>query len=149
MKETEEYNGGETVETALGDKIKVAFHMKAVYGFKFKPFVDKFREYIAWMRNQGQMSLDFDSNVVLEDVTIQTDKPSKNRGTAGVVIAGIKCGGANGYTLQSTLFNLAQTKTPVDIKIVIRPKTAKKATGKTKAPAQPGDKPEKKKDAKK
>ena len=139
MKESEEYTASETVETAIGDKINVGYKLKAPYGVSLKAFVSKWREMVHWMRNQGQTSLDFDSTVVLEDVTIQSDKPSKNRNTGAVVIGGLKCGGTNGYTLQSALHNLAQTKTPLDIKLVIRPKSAKKATGKKSAPTQPGE----------
>lgn len=149
MKEIEEYSASETVETAIGDKVSVGYKLKAPYGVSLKAFVAKWREMVGWMRNQGQTSLDFDSTVVLEDVTIQADKPSKNRNTGGVVISGLKCGGTNGYTLQSTLFNLTQTKTPLDIKLVIRPKAAKKATGKKSAPKQPGEKTEKKKETSK
>lgn len=136
MKEIEEYNGSETVETALGDKIAVGLKLKAPYGIKLKPFVEKFRSFVHWMRNQGQTSLDFESTAVLLDVRVKADKPLKTRKTMLVSVT-VPCDGTNGFELQSTLYNLAQTKTPIDVKIVTRPK----APAKTKTPVpQAGEK---------
>ena len=136
MREIEEYNGSETVETALGDKIAVGLKLKAPYGVKLLPFVDKFRSFVHWMRNQGQTALDFESTAVLLDVRVKADKPLKSRKTMLVTVT-VPCGGTNGFELQSTLFNLAQAKTPIDVKIVTRPKPPLKTTN---PPApQPGE----------
>ncbi len=135
MKELEEYNGSETVETALGDKIAVGLKLKAPYGVKLRPFVEKYRSFVHWMRNQGQASLDFESTAVLADAKIKVDKPVKSRKDMMITVV-FPCGGTNGFELQSTLFNLAQTKTPVDVKIVTRPKPPAKTT---KPAPQPGE----------
>ena len=127
MKEIDEYSASETIETAVGDKIAVGFKLKAPYGISLRAFIEKWRSYVHWMRSQGQMALDFESTAVLSDVRVKADKPLKSRKTMLVTVT-VACGGTNGFELQSTLFNLSQAKTPIDVKIVTRPKVPAKTT---------------------